>query len=320
MKIPLFDGHCDTLYRLAGHPGERLAGAKGQWDLNRAEQLFAPQAQFFAVFADSAEPNWQEQVRREFDAFRRQCALHSDRVAPCANMDEAEKAWSEGKVAVFLSVEGAELIGCSLEGLEWAYTQGVRVVNLTWNHANALSGSNVEERSRGLSPLGRAYVRKMGELGMLTDVSHLSDPGFWDVMEWASGSVIATHSNSRAVFSHTRNLTDEQFTAIMKKHGVVGLNVYTAFLGRAPVTQEHLLAHLEHFLALGGEDAVGLGGDWDGCDSLPQGYTGIWNWSNFYELLLRRNYSEELVQKLFFYNMKRTVGEGLSPQIGGGAV
>ena len=142
---------------------------------------------------------------------------------------------------------------------------------------------------------------------MLVDVSHLSDPGFWDVMECASGPVMASHSNSRDVFFHTRNLTDGQFTAIIKKHGIVGLNCYTAFLGDGKVTMDTLLRHLEHYLSLGGEHTVALGGDWDGCDKLPQGFEGSWNWRDFYEYLLKRNYPEDLLQDLYFNNLMRTV-------------
>lgn len=306
MKPSVFDGHCDTISRLARMPMERLAGNSGQWDLDRVD-CFGQQAQFFAIFWDSALPMTKSVVKREFKVFRKECKMYRDRIQHCRTAREAKDAMAQGKVAAFLSVEGAELIGCSLKGLQEAYDEGVRAVNLTWNHANALSGSHMDHPEQGLTPLGVEYVQKMQQLGMLVDVSHLSDPGFWGVMEAATKPIIASHSNSRAVFSHTRNLTDEQFTAIMKNHGVAGLNAYAAFLGEGPVTGDTLLAHLEHFLSLGGEKNVALGGDWDGCDRLPQGYTGVWSWAEFYETLLRHNYPESLVKDLFFNNLMRTV-------------
>ncbi|MCD8146159.1 MAG: dipeptidase [Clostridiales bacterium] len=306
MKPSVFDGHCDTISRLARMPMERLAGNSGQWDLNRVGD-FGQQAQFFAIFWDSSLPMTKSVVKREFKIFQKECKTFRDRIQHCRTAREAKDAMSQGKVAAFLSVEGAELIDCSLEGLQKAYDQGVRAVNLTWNHANALSGSHIDHPEQGLTPLGVEYVRKMQQLGMLVDVSHLSDPGFWDVMETATKPIMASHSNSRAVFSHTRNLTDEQFTAIMKNHGVVGLNAYAAFLGDGAVTGDTLLAHLEHFLSLGGEKNVALGGDWDGCDRLPQGYAGVWSWADLYETLLLHNYPESLVKDLFFNNLMRTV-------------
>lgn len=306
MKIPLFDGHCDTLFYLTHRPQEQLSSSHGQWSLERS-QCFGPMAQFFALYWDSAAPFYKMMVKREYKVFQQECRRNASRMAHCRTAAEADKAFKEGKVAAFLSMEGAELMGCSLESLQKAYDMGVRAVNPTWNHANALSGSHKEEPNRGLSPLGVEYVTKMQQLGMLVDVSHLSDSGFWDVMELAKKPIIATHSDSRAVFSHTRNLTDEQFTAIMRNQGVAGLNAYTHFLGEGEVTEKTLIAHLEHFLSLGGEKNVALGGDWDGCDSLPKGYTGVWSWAMLYESLLRLNYSEKLVKDLFFNNMMRTV-------------
>jgi membrane dipeptidase len=307
-QIPVFDGHCDTLSRLLRVPQEQLAGNQGQWDLNRMG-CFSNQAQFFALYWDSALPFAKLMVQRQLKLFQKQCRGERERITLCRTAEEANAAFRQGKIAAFLSVEGAELIDCSLSGLQKAYDSGVRAVNLTWNHANALSGSHCDHPEQGLTEAGKAYVQKMQQLGMLVDVSHLSDAGFWDVMEITRKPVIATHSNSRNVYSHSRNLTDEQFTAIMRYHGVAGLNAYAAFLGEGRVTSDTLLAHLEHFLSLGGEHNVALGGDWDGCSRLPEGYTGIWNWADFYNTLLQHNYSEELVRNLFFNNMMRTVNK-----------
>ena len=143
---------------------------------------------------------------------------------------------------------------------------------------------------------------------MLVDVSHLSDPGFWDVIETTARPVIATHSNARAVFPNPRNLTDEQFTAIINTNGVAGLNMYAGFLGDEP-DLDTVRAHLEHFLALGGEDHVSMGGDWDGCTQLPQGIHGIQDMEKLYEHLLRYNYTESLLEKLFYSNLMRVVNE-----------
>lgn len=307
MQIPYFDAHCDTLSRMARFPGRHLDRRAGQWDLNKLAGFTGPKAQFFAIFYDSALPGKNLAVQMQLSALQRECRRLPDRIAHCTTAQGAEEAFQQGKLAMFLSVEGAELLDCSLEKLQWAYEQGVRAVNLTWNHANALSGSHTDQPDRGLSEQGRAFVAKMGKLGMLVDVSHLSDPGFWDVMELTSGPVMASHSNSRDVFFHTRNLTDGQFTAIIEKHGIVGLNCYTAFLGDGKVTMDTLLRHLEHFLSLGGEKTVALGGDWDGCDKLPRGFEGCWNWLDFYEYLLKRNYPEALLQDLYFNNLMRTV-------------
>ena len=248
-RVCLFDGHCDTILRCFEHGGGfRRSG--GHLDLERTAS-FGPYAQFFAIFGDATTapdlPLWQL-FQREYAIFQREMAANGDLAVHCRTGQEAEAAFRAGKCAAFLSVEGADLLDCDPERLEEAFRLGVRAVNITWNHANALSGSNAEERDRGLSEQGREFVRRMNRLGMLVDVSHLSDPGFWDVAELCKGPFIATHSNSRAVFSAPRNLTDGQFTAIIEHHGVTGLNMFADFLGADP-DYDTVISHLEHFLS-----------------------------------------------------------------------
>ena len=306
--IPVFDGHCDTLSRCLA-AGEGFWENTGQLDLKRAG-IFRPYAQFFAVYADCARPGpppWERFLAQE-GLFRREMERWRDRVVHCRTAREAEQAAREGRAAAFLSVEGAELLECSPERLEQAWGMGVRAVNLTWNRANALSGSHRDRPEQGLTPLGRRFVRRMGELGVLADVSHLSQAGFWDVLEETGGPVMASHSDSAGVFFHTRNLTDGQFTAIIKCRGVAGLNLYPPFLGEG-AGLEDVVAHLEHFLALGGEESVALGGDWDGVDRLPRGVEDVRGWQLLYEELARRNYPRTLLEKLFYSNMMRIVRE-----------
>ena len=309
MEISVFDGHCDTILR-CWETGQDLADNDGAVDLTRGGR-FGRYCQFFALFSvddPKTGKNAHQAYEEQYALFCRQMEAHSDAVVQCRNGEDAQQAHRQGKIAAFLSVEGAHSLNCDLDQLRLAYARGVRAVNLTWNNPNLLSGTNCQERSRGLSGQGRAFVREMERLGMLVDVSHLSDPGFWDVAEELSGPFFASHSNARAVFSHPRNLTDEQFTAIIDHNGVVGLNLYANFLGeRADL--DTAIAHLEHWLELGGERTVALGGDLDGCSSLPEGITGIQDLDRLWERLLQRNYSEALVRALFFENLMRVVSE-----------
>lgn len=312
--IDLFDGHCDAVFQRYLNGGS-LRKNEGHVDFERGREYHRC-AQFFALFGEPDDFPGKDMrgisletiFREEYGIFQREVKANSDIVAHCCTAGEAEAAFEAGKIAAFLSVEGAELLNCSLERLEEAHALGVRAVNLTWNHVNALSGTNVEEPDKGLTAQGRAFVEKMGKLGMLVDVSHLSDPGFWDVAELVSGPFFASHSNSRSVFSHTRNLTDEQFTAIIEHNGVAGLNLYAVFLGERP-NVDTLVAHLEHWLDLGGERNISLGADLDGCDLLPEGITGLQDMDRLWERLLQRNYSEGLLRALFFENLMRVVRE-----------
>lgn len=308
----IFDGHADTISR-CWKTGESLARNSGHLDLERMA-LMGCWAQFFACFWDKEEdPNQPpyQVFRAQVDVFRRQMAAWADWVVPCRTAGEIETAWSVGKQAALLSAEGAELLDCDLAKLEVAYELGVRAVNLTWNHTNALSGTNVENPDQGLTDKGKAFARRMLELGMLIDVSHLSDRGFWDVYEISKEArkpFFASHSNSRAICPHTRNLTDGQFTAIIEVGGVAGLNMYPPFLGEDP-DLDTVIRHIEHWFGLGGEENVSLGGDWDGIGRTPRGISGIQDLDKLADRLLRLNYKEEQVDGLFWKNLMRVVRE-----------
>ena len=318
MEIKLFDGHCDTILRCydtgdaAYYNGGHMRRNSGHIQLAEARKAFDTYAQFFAIFADTQSmmpgKSYAQMFREEYDLFCREVEGNSDIIVHCRNAEQAEAAFRWGRIAAFLSVEGAETLDCSVEMLEEAYRLGVRAVNITWNHANALSGTNVEEPERGLSERGKAFVRRMFELGMLVDVSHLSDPGFWDVAELAQEAgkpFFASHSNSRALCPHPRNLTDEQFREIIKVNGVAGLNMCTEFLGEKP-TVDTVVAHIEHFCELGGGKNVSMGGDWDGCTP-PDEIRSVTDVEKIYERLLQRNFPESLVQDIFYNNLMRVV-------------
>ena len=310
--IPLFDAHCDTIYE-SYVQGKNLLkeNPRGHLDLKRTA-VFSPYAQFFAAFFDSkgkSEAELKEIFQRQYAVFQNMLEENGDCISLCRTKEEAESAFSQGKAAAFFSVEGAELLACSIEGLEQAHALGARAVNLTWNHSNALSGSIGDCPHVGLSSLGRQFVSRMQDLGMLVDVSHLSEAGFWDVIALAKKPIMASHSNARFLWNHPRNLTDAQFLAIVANGGVAGLNMYAGFLGENPDFST-IEAHLAHFLSLGGEDHIAIGGDWDGCDRLPRGMEqGRAGLSDLYTYLLQRNYSKSLLHKLYFQNLMRVVGE-----------
>ena len=301
--IPVFDAHCDTISR-ALWKGENVADNTGMVDLKKTPAVFERYCQLFALFANSARPG-HATYEELLSCFRRQMADYCAYVTHCRTMEEADQAHKQGKAAAFLSVEGAELLDCDVDRLVQAVADGVMAINLTWNNANAISGTNVQEPERGLSPLGRQFVLRMQELGVLVDVSHLSDPGFWDVIEIARKPIIASHSNARSVWNHTRNLTDEQITAIIKNQGIIGLNIYRGFIGHGE-DFDAVRRHLDHILSLGGEKQVALGGDWDGCEPI-KALSTILQLTDLYEYLLACNYSETMLEDLFYNNLMRVV-------------
>ena len=304
--LPVFDAHADTISYLR-YAKQDLRHSPGHWDLDRAGE-FAGFGQVFALWADwvPRDALWAE-CQRQHETYLTMLARYPERIRHCRTARNAEDAWRAGKAAAFLSIEGAEMLDCDIAKLDIAADWSVRALNLTWNFANELSGSNAERPEQGLSARGREFLRAMEERGILPDVSHLSDAGTWDVLRWARGPVIASHSNARALCPHRRNLTDDMFRAIRDSGGFVGLNAYSAFVGGSNDFAA-LAAHLEHFLALDGEKTLGLGGDWDGCDAFPKGITGIESLPGFRDFLQARGWPEELLEDIFSRNLLRVMG------------
>ena len=306
--ISVFDAHCDTISRCY-YLHEGLRCNTGDLSLEKTER-FARYCQFFALwttkeYTDGDGCTMEEAYHTLLGCFRAQMACNSDKIIQCRTAQDVEQAHRCGKAAAFLTVEGAELLGCDPARLDQAAIDGVTAINLTWNYANALSGSSKEQPERGLSTVGRDFVRKMEDLHILVDVSHLSEAGFWDVAEIASRPFIASHSNAKSVWNHTRNLTNEQITAIIGNQGVIGLNFYEGFVGGSR-DLDMVRAHLDRILELGGAGNVALGGDWDGCDLIGD-LPAIDSLPRLYEHLLLRGYEETVVQNLFYNNLMRVV-------------
>lgn len=309
MKYPVFDAHCDTAFELCSK--HALLGSNDcHISLERMERQ-PGSAQFFAFWTvdpDCSDPSCESAQRlflRMYDELMRQLVLFADRIALCRCAADAQSAAQEGRTAAFLSIEGAEGIGCDPAQLERAWNMGFRMTTLTWNAKNSLAGSHCT--GGGLTDRGREFVKEAQRLGMLIDVSHLSDQAFWDLADITNGPIVASHSNSRSVYPHSRNLTDDQFREIVQTGGFVGLNLYTSFLGDGIVTPDHAAKHLLHWIALGGEDYIGMGGDLDGCDSLPFGMTGIDDYSLLVSALVKHGFSEQTVQNILYNNLMKVV-------------
>ena len=311
--ICVFDAHCDTISR-CWREYEDIDSNSGTVSLDRTEMAFGRYCQVFALWTADGYTGYplggngvENAYRALLRCFKAQMDRHCGRVVQCRTAEDVTRAHRQGKAAAFLSIEGAELIGCDPARLDEAAKDGVVAINLTWNRANALSGSNAEHPEQGLTPLGKRFAAKMEDLHILADVSHLSEAGFWDVMEQARRPILASHSNAKSVWDHIMNLTDEQITAIIRNQGVVGLNFYKDFVGGSR-DLDMLRAHLDHILELGGAANVGLGGDWDGCDLIGD-LPSIDKLSCFYEYLLHHGYHETVVRDLFYNNFMRVVSQ-----------
>ena len=306
-EIPYFDAHCDTVSRCA-HMGWATEKNDGHLDLSRLGR-FQRAAQVFAIFADAAEyppGTLFDECCRQWDFFARQMEANRDVVTQCRAPGDVQAANNAGKIAALLSLEGGELLNCDPGRLELAHEWGVRMINITWNHANDLSGTNVDESARGLGPLGRTFVKEANRLGIFMDVSHLSDQGFWDLERITALPLVASHSNARALCPHSRNLTDDMFRAIRDSGGIAGMNLCESFVG-GERSLDDLIRHIDHFMDLDGAKTVALGGDWDGTD-LACGWRGVEDVPALWNALAHRGYDRATLEDIFYNNLSRVLG------------
>lgn len=307
MKIPYFDAHCDTI-GMALNDKDSLRCNTHCIDLRRGGQL-RRYAQFYALYGDVdsvQQVDLWTHCRKLHARFDREMEENRDLVRHCRSGVEVDDAVECGLSAALLSIESADLLACRIDRVETVAQWGVRMMNLTWNHPNAISGANSRESERGLSEFGRDFVRELEANSIYADVSHLSDAGFWDLVRITRRPIVASHSNARALCHHPRNLTDDMFRAIRDSGGVVGINYYRGFVG-GKGDMEALTEHIEHFLALDGEKTLCFGGDMDGCDVLAEGIDGLQSVPALHDTLRRRGYSESLLQDLFWNNLRRLI-------------
>ncbi len=306
MSYRVFDSHCDTPVEL-WRQEKQLKNSDLAVSLDKAAHL-GGYAQFFAfctAWLQTRMPH-PEHFARALDYFLTQLQKNAEQITLCRTACEAEAAMQRGTCAAFLSIEGAEAVREDEGLLEPAYEKGVRMISLVWNLPNSLAGSC--QSGEGLSEKGKSFFRRAQRLGMLVDVSHLSEKGFWDMAELAEKPIVASHSNSTAICPHPRNLTDAQFRAICDLGGTAGINLYGPFLrpqGRAGFCD--VRRHLDHFLELGGEGHIALGADLDGCDELPEGFSGVDDYEKLGSYLARFGYSEKTMQNLFCNSLMRVV-------------
>lgn len=300
MKI--FDTHCDTLDLLK--KTDNMYFCNTHYNFTKAA-TYDTHIQITDIWVDNKEHNVISRVDSLIDRFYEE----TKDIFVIKTANDLKKVTG---VCAMLGIEGGEGIGGSIKRLYELFDKGVRLVTLTWNHENEISGT-AYENGGGLKPFGREAVREMENLGIMVDVSHLSDKGFYDVLEMTNKPFIASHSNSRKVCNIFRNLTDNMFVSLKQKGGVTGINLCPDFLGENPGV-DTIVSHIEHFMALGGEDNVGIGADFDGVPALPEGIRGTEDLYKIFDRLMSLNYSEELCEKIAYKNMMRVFSEVL-PQI-----
>lgn len=316
----IIDAHCDTVLYLI----ERLG--KPDWKtrsiIERSEQghVDIPRlieggvtCQFFAIYVDTIykPEKATERALELISALYNEIEKSDGKIVVAKNSEDILRAKKDGKIAALISLEGGEPIQYSPLLLKAFRMLGVRAMSLTWNERNMLADGVSESRTRGgLTSLGLKVLEKMQELGMIVDVSHISEAGFWDIVENCNKPIIASHSNCKKLCNHPRNLTDEQLKAIAEKNGVVGVNFYPKFLvkgGEASI--DDVVKHIDHIVNVAGINHVGLGSDFDGISSTPKGLEDVSKLPNLTAKLLEHGYSKNEIKKILGENFLRVIKE-----------
>ena len=276
MKIA--DLHCDTISeiwksRRAGRP-QQLFQNNLHVDIQKMQKA-GYLLQNFAMYIDlekTSDPF--AAVSEQIDVFYDEMEKNKDYIGIATSYHEILANEKQGKMSALMTIEEGGCCKGELENLETLYQRGARMMTLTWNYPNELASPNLPadsfgafDSTKGLTRKGFAFIQRMEELGMILDVSHLSDAGFWDIAKHTKKPFAASHSNARALSPHARNLTDDMLRVIADRGGVAGLNFYGRFLN--PIDDSHsstaqMAQHVRHIVNGGGIECIGLGSDFDG--------------------------------------------------------
>ncbi len=307
MKLSLFDTHCDTAYELY-HRGVNLDQNSGCHVSLAHAAAYERYAQYYAIWSNKRlddEACWQDFLKIS-DNFAAELARISDKAMAVRSATDLTQAMETNRHAAILAVEDARLCAGNIDRLDELKARGVKYLTLLWGGNTCIGGSH--DTQNGLTAFGKEVVCGCFERGIIPDVSHASEQSVDDLLPIAyeyGKPFIATHSNAHALYGHTRNLRDRHFAAIKELGGVVGVSLCPSHLkdqSTGPATAETVFSHVEYYLSLGGEDMVGFGADWDGTD-LPVGFSNVSHLSSVAEIMAAHNYSDELIEKLFWGNM-----------------
>ena len=307
MKLPVFDLHCDTSFALLGDDLREFDSLKQNnlhIDLERASKN-SGYAQCFACFT-TTEPDIlrglqpHELFERELAALMREIGTNNNVIQQAFSAQEINENLHSGMMSAIFTIEGPAGFGYDPDLLEDLYKIGFRITTLGWNEQNPLAGSC--QTGGGLTDLGREFVKEAQRVGMIVDVSHLSDEAFWDIIEISNAPIIASHSNSRSICSVSRNLTDDMFRQICQTGGVAGLNQYAKFVAEQ-ADLDKACDHVLHFLEMDPEGRhIALGADLDGCDELTEGFEGIQSYPVLADRMLARGIAEPIIRNIFWNN------------------
>ena len=298
-KYNIIDLHCDTITTLYKQNKSLLRNdlhldvqrlVKGQYLL-----------QCFAIFLNKGETIYD--FNKYYEYYNQQLELNKIYLEKILSYNDILKIKSDNKIGAMLTLENGDII-TNLDIIDYLYSLGIRMITLTWNYSNLISSSNKDENN-GLTDFGKKVINKMNELGIIIDVSHLSDQGFYDVIKLSNSPIVASHSNSRYICNNKRNLTDDMILLLHKNGGVMGMNYYKDFLTNQNIdTIQDIVNHIKHIKDLGCIDNIALGSDFDGIET-PNELSSCDKMNLLYECLIKNGFKENEIEKIFYKNIMR---------------
>ena len=318
------DLHCDTLSQaLIRQKNDIYELPETMIDIKRLTEG-GVLAQFFAIFMPpvGAEkmlgrplPGDDEYIQLLCEILDNSIRTHSEVIAKAGNAKDMEENRKVGKISAFLTLEDGRSLDGSIAKLEYYARLGIRLISLTWNAPNCIGFPNSRDSrlmENGLTPFGKEAVERMEELGLIVDVSHLSDGGFQDVAEVCKGPFVASHSNCRELCPHPRNLTDDMIRTLAEHGGVAGLNFGPEFLNgdtaKGESRLEEMTAHIRHMIVWGGEDCVAIGTDFDGIKGAFE-IKSPKEMPILFQHLEKAGFTKSQIEKLAFRNAERVIRE-----------
>ncbi len=322
----LIDMHCDTIWMLMREKDTNLKSNRFCVDVEKLKSA-GSMAQFFACFIYMDAITGENRYDIGYELALEMIARGKKEFAECSqdmllacSFDDMIKNNEDGKMSAFLTVEEGGILNGDLNRLQILYNEGVRLITLTWNHKNCIGCPNsrdAETMQKGLKPFGIEVIEKMNELGMIIDVSHLSDGGFWDVLKHSKKPVVASHSNARSLCNHPRNLSDEMIKVLADKGGIAGINLYPYFINKnGKATVEEIANHVWHMYQTGGEDFIAVGTDFDGFDEGELEIAHMGEMGKMYHAVEKRGFTERQMEKFWSGNAMRVINEVLSTPCG----
>jgi len=316
-SLLLVDTHNDAPMRVVAGFDIGQRSERGHTDLPRLKEGGVG-AIFFSAYVAARYARQNQAAHRALemiDAIRHDIvARHPEQVMLALTAEDIERARRQGKLAVLIGIEGGHAIEDSLRLLRAFYTLGARYMTLTHVNTNNWADSSGDlndprvKHHNGLTDFGRQVIAEMNRLGMIVDVSHVSDKTFWDVLAASRAPVMASHSSCRALCDHPRNLTDEMIRALAKKGGLIQINFAPEFLTRRetpPANLDDVVEHIAHAVRVGGVEAVGIGSDFDGIDRAPVGLEDVSKFPELTRALLARGFSPADLRKIYGQNVLR---------------